>query len=167
MMHSRPTPFPFPILALLAVSVVAIIVPFAHVLANLYSLWNLQPEYSHGFIIPMLSAFLIWRQRGELRDMPLTGSWTGVLLIAAGLALRYVGEFSTMHTLEHYAFLLVLYGLVLSLTGPAVFRRLWMPLLILIFAVPLPSFWTCSCSRRCSESGSCGPPASACSCREM
>jgi exosortase D (VPLPA-CTERM-specific) len=46
-----------------------------------------------------------------------------------------------MHTLEHYAFLLVLYGIVLTLVGPAVFRRLWMPLLILVFAVPLPSFF--------------------------
>jgi len=31
--------------------------------------------------------------------------------------------------------------LVLTLTGPAIFRRLWMPLLILVFAVPLPSFF--------------------------
>src|SRR5262249_871952 len=103
-MHSSRPTFPFPLVALLAVSVIAVIVPFAHVLTNLYSLWNLQPEYSHGFIIPVLSAFLIWRQRADVKDMPLTGSWLGVLLIAAGLALRYVGEFSTMHTLEHYAF---------------------------------------------------------------
>src|SRR5262249_374646 len=89
---------------------------------------------------------LAWQQRAELRNMPLTGSWLGVLLIAAGLALRYVGEFSTMHTLEHYAFLLVVYGLVLAIAGPAIVRRLWMPLLILIFAVPLATFLTTSLS---------------------
>ena len=92
-------------------------------------------------LIPVLSAYLIWRQRVELRGMPFTGSWLGVVLIAAGLGLRFVGGLTTMHTLEHYAFLLVVYGLVLALTGPAVFRRLWMPLLILLFALPLPSFF--------------------------
>ena len=141
-MQTRHTTFPFPVLALLALSIIAVIVPFAHVLGDLYNLWNLEPEYSHGFIIPVLSAFLIWRQRAEIRGMPLTGSWLGVLLIAAGLGLRYIGELSTMHTLEHYAFLLVVYGLVLAVTGPAIFRHLWMPLLILIFAVPLPTFFT-------------------------
>lgn len=124
---------------LLAIALVAAITPFASVLGGLYDVWNLKPEYSHGIIIPILSAFLIWRQRQELRALPFTGSWYGLTLIAAGLALRLLGELTTMHTLEHYAFLLVLYGLVLSLTGPKVFGRLWMPLLILVFALPLPS----------------------------
>jgi len=125
--------------SLLAVAVVAAILPFARMLGELYSLWNLKPEYSHGIIIPLLSAFLIWRQRAELRQLPFTGSWLGLPLIAAGLLLRFVGELTTMETIEHYAFLLVIYGLVLALTGPVIFRRLWMPLLMLVFAIPLPS----------------------------
>ena len=129
------------IYSLLAIALVAAVVPFARVLGDLYNIWNLKPEYSHGIMIPLLSAFLIWRQRGELRGLPFTGSWLGLALIVAGLALRMLGVLTTMQTLQHYAFLLVLYGLVLALTGPAVFRRLWMPLLILVFAVPLPSFF--------------------------
>jgi exosortase D (VPLPA-CTERM-specific) len=132
---------PVQLYLLLAVAIVAAIVPFARVLGDLYNIWNLKPEYSHGIIIPVLSAFLIWRQRAQLRTLPFTGSWTGLVLIGVGLVLRLVGELTTMQTLEHYAFLLVLYGLVLALTGPAIFRRLWMPLLILVFAVPLPSFF--------------------------
>jgi exosortase D (VPLPA-CTERM-specific) len=126
---------------LLAIAIVVATVPFARVLAGLYDIWNLKPEYSHGIILPLLSVFLIWRQRRELRTLPLTGSWYGVLLIAAGLLMRFLGERTTMHTLEHYAFLLVLYGVILALTGTTMFRRLWMPLLILLFAVPLPSLF--------------------------
>jgi exosortase D (VPLPA-CTERM-specific) len=127
--------------ALLAVTLVAAIVPFAGVLGDLYNIWNLKPEYSHGIIIPVLSAYLIWRRRAELRDLPFTGSWLGLALIALGLVLRFVGEITTMTTIEHYAFLIVLYGLILALTGPVIFRRLWMPLVILVFAVPLPNFF--------------------------
>jgi len=127
--------------ALLAVATIAAVVPFAGMLGGLYSIWSLDPEYSHGIVIPLLSASLIWRRRHELRELPFTGSWMGLLLIAAGLALRFVGVATTMQSFEHYAFLLVLYGLVLALTGPVIFRRLWMPLLILIFAIPLPNFF--------------------------
>jgi exosortase D (VPLPA-CTERM-specific) len=138
-MYSLRLGSPVRLYALLAIVVVAAIVPFAGVLASLYNIWNLKPEYSHGIIIPVLSAYLIWRQREQVRQLPFVGSWVGVVLIACGLAVRFVGEMSTMHTLDHYAFLLVLYGVVLAFAGPVVFRRLWMPLLILIFALPLPS----------------------------
>ena len=140
-MHPLRVGSPVRLYTLFAVAAVAAILPFARMLGDLYNIWNLKPEYSHGFIIPLLSAFLIWRQREQLRSLPFTGSWAGLLLIVLGLVLRLVGERTTMQTLEHYAFLLVLYGLVLALTGPLIFRRLWMPLLILIFAVPLPSFF--------------------------
>jgi exosortase D (VPLPA-CTERM-specific) len=145
-MHALRPGSPARLYTLFALVAVVAIVPFARVLGDLYNIWNLKPEYSHGIIIPVLSAFLIWRQREQLRSLPFTGSWIGLPLIALGLALRFVGELTTMLTIEHYAFLIVLYGLVLALTGVAIFRRLWMPLLILIFAVPLPSFFNNSLS---------------------
>ncbi len=138
-MHALRLPSPVRVYTFLAIVVIAAVVPFARVLGSMYNIWNLKPEYSHGIIIPVLSAFLIWRQREQLRQLPFTGSWSGLALIAAGLALRFLGELTDMETLQHYAFLLVLYGIVLALVGPAVFRKLWMPLVILIFAVPLPS----------------------------
>ena len=139
---------PVSLYPLLAVGLVAAIVPFVHVLGDLYNVWNLKPEYSHGFIIPVISLFLIWRQREELRRLPFTGSWLAMILIAAGLGLRLVGDLTTMQTLEHYAFLLVLYGLVLALAGPTLFRRMWVPLLMLAFALPLPSFFDNALSLR-------------------
>ena len=145
-MHPLRIGTPARLYTLFAIAAVAAIAPFAHVLGDLYNIWNLKPEYSHGVIIPLLSAFLIWRQREQLRSLPFTGSWTGLVLIAIGLVLRFIGAATTMHTFEHYAFLFVLYGLVFSLTGPVIFRRLWMPLIILIFAVPLPSFFNNSLS---------------------
>jgi exosortase D (VPLPA-CTERM-specific) len=126
---------------LLAVVCAATLVPFARVLVELYGIYNFKPEYSHGVIIPLLSAFLIWRRREELRRLPFEGSWLGVILIAAGLVLRWIGESTTLRTVEHYALLVVIYGAVLSLIGPKLFRRLWFPLLLLVFAMPLPSIF--------------------------
>lgn len=139
--HSAPGEIPIAAYTLLAAVAVAAIAPFASMLGGLCRIWILQPEYSHGIIIPLLSVFLIWRRRHELRGLSLTGTWMGLPLVAAGLILRYLGVSTTMRTIEHYAFLLVLYGLILALIGPVMFRRLWMPLLILVFAIPLPNLF--------------------------
>ena len=129
---------PLPGYALFAVALAGALLLFGSAIAQLYSIWNAQPEYSYGILIPVLSAFLIWRERAQLRGLPFTGSWYGLALIVLGLALRLIGQLSTMPAVVHYALLLVLYGLVLALTGPVVFRRLLMPLFILVFMVPLP-----------------------------
>jgi len=129
---------PLPGYALFALAIAGALLLFASAIGQLYSIWIAQPEYSYGILIPLLSVFLIWRNREQLRGLPFTGSWYGLALIVAGLALRLIGALSTMPAMVHYAMLLVLYGLVLTLTGPAVFRRLLMPLFILVFMVPLP-----------------------------
>jgi exosortase D (VPLPA-CTERM-specific) len=129
---------PLPGYALFGLAFLGAICLFASAISQLYAIWSDQPEYSYGILIPALSVFLIWRGRATLRGLPFTGSWYGLALIVVGLALRLIGTLATMPTLVHYALLVVLYGLVLSLTGPAIFRRLVMPLFILIFMVPLP-----------------------------
>src|SRR5262245_43024347 len=126
---------------MLALALIVAYVPFANVLNGLFAIWNVQPEYSHGILIPVISLFLIWRERAALSRLPFTGSWLGIVLVLGGVLLWCVAEFSTIYVIGQYAFLLVLYGLVLSLGGTAVFGRLKMPLFILIFMIPLPAFF--------------------------
>src|ERR1700728_2645419 len=131
-----------PAYIVLAFAVASTLVSFAPSFFEIFNLANLAPDSGYGVIIPQISLFLIWRQREQLRGIPLTGSWYGLILIAAGLALRTIGAFGTMSTVVRYGFLLVLYGLVLCLTGPKLFRKLWTPLAMLIFVIPLPMYLT-------------------------
>lgn len=132
--------------AVLAFALLVAFVPFYGVLANLFDVWNLQPEYSHGILIPLITLFLIWRERGVLTRTPFQGSWLGVTLVICGLLAWYVSELSTIWVIGQYAFVIVLYGLVLALVGARVFRHLWVPLLILLFMIPLPAFFSNSLS---------------------
>jgi exosortase D (VPLPA-CTERM-specific) len=126
---------------LIAVAALLTVLPYREALARFIDIWNLQPEYSHGILIPFLAIYLVWRQREELRAMRFTGSWNGLWLIAFGLLLWLLGDLATIYWIVQYGFLLALYGVVLALTGGKVFRRLWMPLLILVFMIPLPAFF--------------------------
>jgi exosortase D (VPLPA-CTERM-specific) len=143
MLRLRFSPFAY---LLIACSALLTVLPYRDALARFIDVWNLQPEYSHGVLIPFLSLYLVWRQRDELRGLRFTGSWHGLWLIGIGAAMWLVGDLATIYWIVQYGFLVALYGVVLSLTGGKVFRRLWMPLLILVFMVPLPAFFNNSLS---------------------
>lgn len=131
---------------LIGAAMLLTVLPYQEALSKFIDIWNLQPEYSHGVLIPFLSLYLIWRQRDELRTLQFTGSWYGLIVIALGLLMWLVGDLAAIYWIVQYGFLVALYGVVLALTGAKVFRRLWMPLLILVFMVPLPAFFNNSLS---------------------
>jgi exosortase len=101
--------------------------------------WWYDPNYSHGFVVPVFSAYLIWQKRGRLRALPMTGSWTGLPVVVAGLGMLILGVIGAENFLMRGSLILVLAGLVLFHAGQAVFREVLFPLGFLIFMVPLPS----------------------------
>ena len=102
--------------------------------------WETREEYGHGFIIPFITAFLIWQKKDQLEKIEFERSWLGVVLVALGLFLFYAGELSAIYTVIQYAFLIALFGVVLSLMGTKAFKVILVPMLILVFMIPLPSF---------------------------
>ena len=102
--------------------------------------WFSQPEYSHGVLIPMISAFLIWQRRDVLAAAKFEGSWLGLGVVLFGLGLWLAGVLSTIYAVSQYALVVMIYGIVLSLVGLRVFKMIWVPLLLLLFTIPLPSF---------------------------
>jgi exosortase D (VPLPA-CTERM-specific) len=84
--------------------------------------------------------FLIWQQTDRLERIAFDGSWWGGVLVLIGGGMLVLGQLATIYTLVQYAYLVTLYGLVLAFTGPRAFRLLAMPMLILVFMIPLPQF---------------------------
>jgi exosortase D (VPLPA-CTERM-specific) len=109
-------------------------------LQQMIGVWLGREEYSHGVLIPLLAAFLIWQRKDVLERIEFAGSWSGVAVVAGGGLLHVVGTLATLYALQQYALLVVLYGLVLALGGWRVFRLLAVPLAILLFMIPLPEF---------------------------
>lgn len=107
---------------------------------QMWGAWVTSPEYSHGLLIPIVAAFLVWQQKDRLERLVFPGSWSGVAVVLFGGFLLLLGQLATVYTIVQYAYLVTLYGLVLSFTGTKPFRLLFMPLLILFFMFPLPEF---------------------------
>ena len=102
--------------------------------------WLNSPEYSYCLLIPPIAAFLIWQRKDSLEHLAFVGSWWGVAVVLLGGGLLVLGQFATIYTLVQYAYLVTLYGLVLSFTGARAFRLIAVPMLILAFMIPLPNF---------------------------
>ena len=100
----------------------------------------MRPEYSHGILIPFIAAFLVWQRKDRIERLPFTGSWWGLALLLAAAALNLMGKMAALFAVQQYAVVVAIYALVLTLVGGRVFRLLWVPLLILLFMIPLPEF---------------------------
>src|SRR6202012_4572089 len=55
------------------------------VVAKLVYDWYTQPDFSHGFLVPLFSAYLVWTKRDALRKIPIRQTWAGVPLVVAGI----------------------------------------------------------------------------------
>jgi exosortase D (VPLPA-CTERM-specific) len=129
---------PFFLAALLVVGLIGVI--FADGIRQLVDLWSTKEEYSHAYLIPLISLYLAWQKKNELMALEWRGSWLGVALVAFGLLVCLLGTLSTLYVVIQYALIIVVAGVVLSFVGAGGMRYLWVPLVFLFFMVPLPQF---------------------------
>lgn len=121
-----------------AIAVLSIV--FYDGLKGMIGAWSGREEYSHGFVLPFVAAFFIWQKKDVLRALPFEGSCTGLFVVLAGIALYFAGELSTLTVIVQYSLLVVIAGLMLAFMGWRAFRIVCIPLLILLFTIPLPNF---------------------------
>jgi exosortase len=98
--------------------------------------WLADPHYSHGFLVPLVSAFLVWRKRNELKPGGRTNLGAGVL--ALGIALYLTGFFCGMRYLSALSFIVVLLGLVLHFYSMRAMWSMAFPIGFLVFMIPMP-----------------------------
>ena len=122
----------------LGVTVLGALVLYAPLVAGMAAEWNEFPSLSHGFAVPLISAYLLWRRRDSLAQLPIEGSILGLPLIVFALAMLVVGSLGGEPFVARLSLPLVLFGSVLFLMGGAITRQSWVAIAYLAFMVPLP-----------------------------
>jgi exosortase D (VPLPA-CTERM-specific) len=125
-------------LAVACLSLVLLAVTFRHPVAVLLGYWA-RPQYSHGYVIPVVALLIAWRDLAERRPLP-APSWQGIWIILLGFGLLALGELSTFNSASLYGLIVALAGLSMSMIGPAATKILVPALIYLCFAVPPPDF---------------------------
>ena len=81
-------------------------------LLELVHRWIAQEEYSHGFLIPVIVAWLLWTRRDAILASIGRPSWTGPALILLAAVMHIIGKLSALYFLSQFGFIIVLIGIV-------------------------------------------------------
>jgi len=122
----------------LGVTVLGALVLYAPLVAGMAAEWSEFPSLSHGFAVPVISAYLLWRRRDSLAQLPIEGSILGLPLIVFALAMLVIGSLGGEPFVARLSLPLVLFGAVWFLMGGAITRQSWVAIAYLAFMIPLP-----------------------------
>ena len=108
-------------------------------LLHLVGQWWNDPNFSHGFFVPLFSAFVIWQERDRLARIAPQPSWAGVIVLLAGLGMLVVGRLGAELFLDRASLLLLLAGVVILFLGWNLFRAVLFPWAFLLLMIPIPT----------------------------
>jgi exosortase len=112
---------------------------YAPVLRHLVGQWAHDPNYSHGFFVPVFSLFVIWSEREKLRKLAVEPSATGLLVLFFGLVVLAAGTLGAELFLSRFSLLLTIAGLVVLSYGWSQMRAVFFPWIFLLFMIPIPA----------------------------
>ncbi len=116
---------------------VAVAVSYHSYLVWMGQQWWKDEYYGHGVLIPLISGYVLYRQRARLAALPREGGGWGLVILIGALLLRAAGQFLEVHFLSGFALVATFYGLVLWVGGRHVARAALFPIAFLLFMIPL------------------------------
>lgn len=128
----------WPVLYIL-VSIAALIFLFSEALKYMMLDWE-REEFSHGYMIPLVSIYLILQNIPRLSSLKSTHKSIGLLFVATGIFLYFMGELSAIYTIIQYGFVIAVIGVFVSLLGIQSLKVIGIPIVYLLFMIPLPNF---------------------------
>lgn len=117
----------------------AFIVLYYFVLESLVRDWWNNPDYSHGFLIPLMSLYFIWDRRYRLLSLSPFPSAPGLIVLIAGIFLLIIGNLAAELFTMRFSMLMVLAGMTLYLLGKEYLRLFLFPISFLLLMIPIPA----------------------------
>jgi exosortase D (VPLPA-CTERM-specific) len=105
----------------------------------LITVWNTTDEYSHGFMIPVISLYFLWQKKASIQAEKFAPSWVGIVIIIIAMIAYFIGTVGDVYFALRFSFIFLLIGLSLAISGYKVTKITLIPILILIFSFPLPA----------------------------
>jgi len=115
-----------------------LVVVYFPVLYDLVIDWYIDDNYSHGFLILPLAIWLIWRQRKELAQIPISKNNLGLLFMIGSLLLLLAGTAGAEYFTARVSFVFLLFSISLYQFGWPFTRKIWFAFFMMLFMIPIP-----------------------------
>ena len=117
----------------------ALLLLYAPILRHLVGQWWSDPDYGHGFFVPLFSGYVVWRLRERWMKSEIKPSNFGLLVMLGAIGLLFLGSLGAELFTSRFSLLVLLAGMILFLAGWKFLRAVSFPLAFLIFMIPLPA----------------------------
>lgn len=112
---------------------------YFRILVQLVDSWIQNPNYSHGFFVPLFSAWVVWRERRRFAEAPVQPSNFGLMIILGALSILVLGVFGAELFLSRTSLLFLIAGVLIYFRGWKFFRVALFPWAVLFLMIPLPA----------------------------
>jgi len=112
---------------------------FRNEIENIVEKWA-DPSWSHGFLIPLFSLYFINQHKNEILNLESKPNYLGLFFLICGIVFYPLNivQFQYMY-FRPLGMIATLGAVVLFLGGWRLVKYTWLPIVFLVFAVPLPS----------------------------
>ena len=123
----------------LLIITVSFSIVFHNTILKMVNDWSQNDNYSHGFLVPVIAGFMVWQKREKLADLKIGFNNWGLIVVAAGMSMYLLGNIGAELFLMRFSIVLSIYGLTIYLLGWPIGRSITIPILYLVFMIPLPA----------------------------
>jgi len=116
-----------------------VLILYGPVLGSLVKQWWSDPNYGHGFFVPVFVAYLLWNDRDRWCAHPLRPDNFGLAVMLFAIGLRILGMLGAELFTARLSLVILISGIVLFLAGRQILRLIAFPIGYLLFMIPLPA----------------------------
>jgi EpsI family protein len=111
---------------------------FGKVFPSLVSDWYTHSSLSYGFLVPFVSAYLVWQKRSQLRALPIPATYSRCLPLLLATVLFLIGQVIADAFIMAIAMVLAVIAVIYLIFGPSYTTALLFPLFYLALMIPAP-----------------------------
>lgn len=123
----------------LGLLLVSFLIFYRNALQGLVEIWSTNDDFSYGFLVPAISAWLIWEKKERIAGLPMQVNWWGLVFFLGFTLFSLYGILGSSPSAVRPSIPLALFSLVLFCYGSRVAKALVFPIGFLFFMLPLPT----------------------------
>ncbi len=126
------------VLAKVGIVIALFFLSFSDTLFSLVKVWWTRNDYSHGFLVPFITFYLIWIRRDRLKAITIKPNYIGGLcLMMIGSLLLILGKTGGILLIQGVALIVMIMGITLTFLGLEYIKSIFLPLLYLFLMLPI------------------------------
>ena len=119
---------------------VLLCVAYGPVLYYMITEWIIYEDMGHGLFVLPVALYVVWNERDQIFNRPVSPSWWGMLLLAWGFLQVVIGTLGADFFIARTSFLIAIVGLIWLFGGWRMVKQLRFPLFLLLFMIRIPTF---------------------------